>query len=273
MQQHVSLAELYVYDSSLFKKSKHLNAFVKLHAVPAEDVVKLNGGKLAVTASWVASNITDFVLSLPRLGTNLVEAKTALAAYGCKSFNPHVFNLDSTMIVYLDVEKARVPYLTPRGVAKLALYFNKCDAKILDWVVELQSGGLSGFVDRLEAAKCMFGKPVFARRRGDKFEVCDNIVEMSTQDIVVDRRAISDLREELRLDPKRQDVEKHSCKLFTRLQTLHAEQLRELDFKKTVCKLEMELEKEKSLKDQALSLTQSSFKVPPKSTLQASKIT
>lgn len=258
--QIITLTELYIYDRSLFK-IKNLKSFLKTHKVPEHDVSRLKGNKIGVTSAWVKKNLPQFKLNLldPTSSTEPVfDVKTILEKYKCKNFNPILLNLDSSTVKYYLVSDERTPFFTKKGLIKIMVLFDQFDDNIYEWVSELWEGDLKTCVTNLSNVKEMVSADHPPIVKKDKK---GNIYDISLDDTIIDFKHIHDYKMD-------NDLSKWKCPLFSQVlnlcqqkiretETIYENQVKELKQDKMIQVLKQELDKEKSLKDQALSLTQS----------------
>jgi len=269
MEDHVTLQEIYVYDATLFK-TRNLRCFIKHHNIPENDVVKLKGA-YGVKKSWVKKYLTSFNLKLSGLNDqesiNLFEVQPTLEKYGQKRFNPVGLGLNSTMVKYFQDDGRRVPYFTRKGLIKVMVFFNDLPDDIYSWIYELGFGSLRPQLKNLENTIEMVNLnhvPII-KNINNHMVLSNHIYNINKNDIVVDFKRVADLKKEKNLDAV---VESYKCPLFTQLQLnfqksieevekIFSDQVKDLKQEKVIQHLKQELDKEKSLKDQVLSLTQS----------------
>lgn len=280
-QQYISLTEIYITDRHLFK-SKNLKNFLTAHSVPELAVRKIKG-KLHISLEWVKKNLPSFKTSLPdvavigsRAGEDeFFEIKSTLAAIGGKYFNPITLNFDSTHIKYFSHSTSRIPYFTKKGLIKVKMFLNNYDDSIFAWIDELERGQLKEDRHNLQNVKemllCKFPPVLKNTPKGSVVVSSDNVFDVSLDDVIVNFKSIGNLRQELKVSTLKgmdQLASKYRCPLYAKLQEefqakmkelkiKHENQIKDLKQEKIVHTLEQELEKEKSLKIQALTLTQS----------------
>ncbi|AHL67611.1 hypothetical protein DH26_gp122 [Chloriridovirus anopheles1] len=254
-------------------KNKNLKSFVKNNKIDEHDVVHLKNNKIGITYTWIKKNLPKFTLNLPPLNDikqqELVEVKPTLEKYKCKSFNPVLLNLDSSSVQYYFVDKERTPFFTKKGLIKIMVLFNQLDDKIYDWITELHDGELKPHCENLPNVKEMvnLAHPPLIKNVGGNMTLHPNgLFDISLDDVVIDFKHVNDYKKDL-------DIVKWKCPLFSQIQKKckeeinsveksFEERLKELKQEKTIEVLKKELDKEKSLKDQALSLTQSFIPLP-----------
>lgn len=127
MEDYITLSELYIYDSKLFK-TKNLKSFLKNFKIQESDTVKLKGNKIGIKKTWIKKNIPSFNLKLEEIkereSINFFEVVLTLEKYKCKTFNPINLNLDSTTVKYFLKEEKRTPYFTRKGLIKIMVHYN-----------------------------------------------------------------------------------------------------------------------------------------------------
>ena len=270
MEDNINLNEIYIHDSKLFK-AKNLKSFIKNHKIQEQDMVKLKGNKIGIKRNWIKKNIPSFNLKLEEMSdtesVNYFEVGPTLEKYGCKTFNPISLNLDSTTVKYFIKEDKRTPYFTRKGLIKIMVLFNALQENIFDWMYELNNGCLQSQTNNLLNVSEMVNlnhTPIVKQVGGDAV-LSNHIYNVNNQDVIVDFKRIGDLKKEPNL---KLVLEDYKCPLYSQLQlnfekSLHEAEvnfnnrIKELKQEKVIQHLQQELDKEKSLKDQVLSLTQS----------------
>ena len=273
MEDYITLYEIYIHNPKLFK-SKNLKCFIKNHKVQDHDIVLLKHNKIGIKKGWIKKHLPSFDLELKEIEEEekykYFEVSTTLEKYGCKTFNPITLNVDSTMVKFFLKEGKRTPYFTYKGVIKTMVLFNTLPDVCFDWIQELINGRLKTSIDNLENVSEMVNLvhiPIIKNNNfpDGKLVLSDHVYSLSNEDIVVDFKRIGDLKNEPILESV---VDDYKCPLYTQLQTNFQNrlkelernfelQLRELKQEGVIQLLQQELEKEKSLKDQAITLTQS----------------
>lgn len=277
MEDYITLVELYIYHSKLFK-TKNLKGFIRTNKIQENDVVKLKAGKIGIKKTWIKKNIPSFNLKLREMKEeeekDYFEVQSTLEKYGCKTFNPVNFNLDSTMVKFFlkeenygEIQLKRKPYFTRKGLLKIMVFFNAVPENIFTWMHELSNGCMQSQVDNLNNILEMVNlnhTPIIKNVNGD-MAISNHIYNINKEDIVVDFKRVADLKKESNL---KMVVEEYRCPIYSQLQTdfnrsleeaetRYNNKLKELKQEKVIQHLQQELDKEKSLKDQVLSLTQS----------------
>lgn len=272
MEDCVTLNEIYIYNPKLFK-TKNLKSFIRNHKIQNHDMVVKGTKILGIKKTWIKKNIPSFNLKLEELNDNnrekFFEVLSTLEKYmsKIKTFNPIALNLDSTMVKYFSKEGIREPYFTRKGLAKIKILFNDVDDQSYEWLLELTCGKLQPHISNLENILEMVNLkhiPVIKNINGDML-LSNNIYNIDKDDIVVDFKRIGDLKKETNLKPV---VEDYKCPLYSQLKDSFNKELKEIEStfntkikelkqEKVIQHLQQELDKEKSLKDQVLSLTQS----------------
>ena len=269
MEEYVTLAEIYIHDSNLFKH-KNLKSFIKTRNIQDHDMVKLKGNKIALLNSWVAKNLPSFNLQLQDTQSQSegwYEVYPILEKNKVKQFNPITLNLDSSMVTYFYKESKRVPYFNYKGLVKIMMHFNNFDQNIFDWIHELQNGSLQPHVSNLHDITEMANLvcvPVIKNVNGVP-ALCERVFNVDMDDVVVDFRKLGKLKKEADLQKV---IDEYKCPIYAQLQLDFEKRLKEgeknfnnaikeLKQEKVIQHLQQQLDKEKSLKDQALSLTQS----------------
>jgi hypothetical protein len=270
MEDFITLNELYIFNPKLFK-TKNLKSFVKNHNISDHDIVKLKNNKIGIKKSWIKKNIPLFNLKLDEVNEDTsykyFEVALTLEKYGCKTFNPINLNLDSTMIKYFVKEDKRTPFFTYKGLIKIMILFNALPDNIFNWIHELTNGRLQSHINNLGNVSEMVNLnhiPVIKNINGTSI-LSNHIYNINKDDIIVDFKRIDDLKKEIDL---KLVIDDYKCPLYTQLQANFQKgledaqknfnnKLQELKQEGIIQHLQQELEKEKSLKDQALTLTQS----------------
>ncbi|ADO00442.1 hypothetical protein WIV_gp098 [Wiseana iridescent virus] len=296
MEDYITLSELYVYDSKLFK-TKNLKSFLRTFKIQEGDTVKLKGNKIGIKKGWVKKNIPSFNLKLEEIkereSINFFEVALTLEKYKCKTFNPINLNLDSTTVKYFLKEEKRTPYFTRKGLIKIMVLYNDLPDYIFEWINELNNGLLKPQLNNLKNVMEMvnLNHPPIIKKTDGVLSLSNHVYNVNTEDIIVDFKRIGDLKNEPNLSTV---LNEYKCPVYSQLQ-LNLEKvlkeakldyqnsIKELKQERVIQHLQQELEKEKSLKDQMLSLHQSfipmSIKPSPsqcspttKSVLKPSKI-
>jgi hypothetical protein len=266
----ITLNELYIHNPKLFK-TKNLKNFIRHHKIQENDIVKLKGNKIAISRNWVKKNIPSFNLKLQELNDvesiNFFEVIPTLEKYNCKSFNPINLNLDSSLVHYFTKDDKRTPYFTRKGLIKILAHFNALPENIFIWIHELLNGHLHTQIDNISNMLEMVNMqhtPILKNINGDMV-LSNHIYNINKEDIIVDYKRVGDLKKESDL---KKVIEEYKCPVYSQLQSNfqkgldEAEQnynnkLKELKQEKVIQHLQSELDKEKSLHHQVLSLTQS----------------
>ena len=269
MEDYITLIELYIYNPKLFK-SKNLKSFIKTYKIDENDITRLKHGKVGIRKKWIKKNIPSFNFKLDEVSKenfNYFEVFPTLEKYGCKTFNPINLNIDSTMIKFFLKEGKRTPYFTNKGLIKIMILYNSLPDNIFNWIHELTNGQLQSQIDNLGNISEMINLnhvPVVKNINGD-IVLSNHIYNINKDDIIVDFKRVGDLKKEVNLKPV---IDNYKCPLYSQLQTNFQKGLEEAEqnfnHKLTMYKqegiiqhLQQELDKEKSLKDQVLTLTQS----------------
>ncbi|CCV02350.1 hypothetical protein IIV30_155R [Invertebrate iridescent virus 30] len=263
MEDYITLTELYIFDSKLFK-SKNLKSFFKTFKMSDNDMVKLKGNKIGIKSSWVKKKIPSFNLKLEEIPDNIsnfFEVKLVLEKYNCKTFNPTSLYLDSTMVKYFLKEEKRTPFFTQKGLIKIMVFYNDLPENIFKWIFELNNGSLKSEVNNLDNIIEMvnLNHPPIIK---NNILYQSNLYSVEPNDIILDFKRVSDFKKEPTL------IEKYKCPVYTQIQVNFQNslkemqsnfdhQLKELKQDKIIQILQQELDKEKSLKNQVLQLTQS----------------
>lgn len=267
MDDYVTLAEIYIFDSKLFK-FKSLNSFINQYKIQEHDVVTLNNKTKGIKVNWIKKNIPLFNLKLDNAKeSGFVEVKNTLEKYKIKNFNPVVYNLDSSMVKYFLKNGQRTPYFTQKGHLKIKVIFNDIEEKSYTWLHELLNGKLQAQLDNIDNVLEMvnLNHTPFIKNIDGELVLSNNFYTIKTNDIIVDFKRIADLKKETNLKDK---IEDYRCPLFTYLQsefvkglkeaeTLFKDQLKEVKQDMVIQHLQQKLDQEKYLKDQILTLTQS----------------
>ena len=270
MEDYITLSEIYIYNPKLFK-TKNLKSFVRNHKIQENDMVKLKANKIGIKKNWLKKNLPSFNLKLLEYSdsndSDFFEVQSTLEKYGCKIFNPIALNLDSTTVQYFNKDGKRTPYFTRKGLIKIMVLFNDVPENIFNWTYELTNGSMQSQINNLSNVLEMVNLnhvPVVKNING-KMVLSNHIYTIDKGDVVVDFKRIGDLKKESDLTCS---IDGYKCPLFSQIQTNfqkgldEAEQnfnlkVKELIQEKVILHLQQELEKEKCLKDQAISLTQS----------------
>ena len=270
MEDYITLSEIYIYNSKLFK-TKNLKSFVRNHKIQENDMVKLKANKIGIKKNWLKKNLPSFNLKLLEISENkeidFFEVLPTLEKYSCKIFNPITLNLDSTMVQYFIKEGKRTPYFTKKGLVKIMVLFNDIPEHTFNWMYELINGRMQSQIDNLTNVLEMVNLnhiPIVKNING-KMVLPNHTYTIDKDDIVVDFKRIGDLKKEKDLNVS---IEDYKCPLFSQFQTNFKKgldeaehqfnlKIKELKQEKVIQHLQQELEKEKCLKDQAISLTQS----------------
>jgi len=270
MEDHITLTEIYVYNPKLFK-NKNLRSFIKNHKIQEHDTVKLKTNKIAIKQSWVKKNLPTFNLKLREMNNEVsgfFEVKSILDKYQCKAFNPTNLNLDSTMVTYFLRDNKRTPYFNHKGLIKVMVHFNDLDENIFKWIHELSYGSLQSQVDNLHNILEMVHLkhiPIIKNINGRMVLSNQIVYNVTTSDIIADFKRVGDLKKEPNLASV---IDEYKCPVYTQFQNGFRQELedaenkfnsalKELKQEKVIQHLRQELDKEKSLKDQMFSLTQS----------------
>jgi hypothetical protein len=271
MEDYVTLNEIYIDNPKLFK-TKNLKSFIRNHQIQDNDM-SIKGNKiLGIKKTWIKKNIETFNLKLEDLDDKngeFFEVIPTLEKYipKTKTFNPIVLNLDSTMVKYFASEGKRVPYFTQKGLIKIKILFNDVQDQSYEWLSELIDGKLQPHINNLENILEMINlkhTPIVKNINGNMM-LSNHIYNIDKDDIILDFKRIGDLKKEVDLKTV---VEDYKCPLYSQLQASFNKELKEVENnfnikikelkqEKVIQHLQQELDKEKSLKDQVLSLTQS----------------
>jgi hypothetical protein len=227
---------------------------------------------IGIKTSWVKKNIPWFNLKLEEfVDSNYFEVISTLEKYTpkVKTFNPISLNLDSTMVKYFSKDGERIPYFTKKGYMKIKVLFNDVEDEAIDWLYKLTDGELKSQIKNLENVREMVNLnhvPILKHVNG-KLVFSDHIYNIDKDDIIIDFKRVGDLKKEYDRGDF-QDIEGYKCPLYSQMQLNFQKALEdveknfenkinELKQEKVIQHLKQELDKEKSLKDQVLSLTQS----------------
>ncbi|ABF82058.1 hypothetical protein MIV028R [Invertebrate iridescent virus 3] len=279
MDQYITLVELYIYDCNLFK-SKNLKSFYKVHRVPEGDIVpKRRGGQLAgVTKSWVETNLVHFPLWLSEwdetrwgvLNHYPLESWLEKNVSSKVPVNPVMWNFDSECLVYFFHNGRRTPFLTPKGVVKLQVFYNLMSGKEVEWFYEISNGFLKPHLHQLSNVRELVRlkhAPVVVGAGGPRL-VTEGVYSLRDDDFVVDCSQIAAVKRAIERGESHQSLRKYQCPLFVALTDKFQDtvklvekkfevQLNELKAETTIQVLREQLRQEKKLKEQVLSLTQS----------------
>lgn len=275
MEDYITLTELYIYNAKLFK-NKNLKSFINHHKIQDDDMVKLKGSKIGIKKHWIKKNIPLFDLKLNDYtksdqsytkSDQFYEVSLVMEKYGYKTFNPVHLNMDSSMVKYFNKEGKRTPFFTFKGLIKIMVFFNDISSPIFEWLNELINGRLHNQINNLSNIIEMVNIPHIPviKNINDEMIFSNHIYNVTTNDIIIDFKRIGDLKKESNLNKA---IEDYKCPLYTQLQLQfkkdleevennYNQKLKDLKQEKIISHLQLELEKEKSLKDQAISLTQS----------------
>lgn len=272
---YITLTEIYIYNPKLFK-TKNLNSFVKSNKIQEVEITKLKSNKLGIKTSWVKKNLPSFSLKLKsaadiETSDEFFEVQSTLEKYKCKNFNPLNFNLDSSMVQYFDKDGQRVPYFNKKGLIKINMHFNDFEEDVFNWIHNLYSGQLRSHLHNLHniIEMCNLDHVPIAKHVNGSVELCTRVYSVDDDDVMVDFKRIGDLKKEKNL---KEVVAKYKCPLYSllelnfkrKVENLEKDfesKIKELKQEKQIAHLQQELDKEKSLRDQAVSLTQSF--IPP----------
>jgi len=259
MEDYISLQEIYVYNSTLFKP-KSLKSFLKTQPITEDDYIK-KGSKIEIKAAWVKQHIPAFDQTLQTFTNE--KSKVFEVSSIIKNFNPIQLNMDSSCVKYLSKDGKRTPFFTIKGYIKVMALPDQT----LAWISELMYGRLQQHLDSLEDVVEMVSAqhvPI-VKVINDEWMLSDtSVTEYS--DVVVDFRKVGQLKKEQ--DKNINALEKYKCPIYKQMKTSFDKrveevqiafktQLKEMEQKHVIQSLHQELDKEKSLKDQAISLTQS----------------
>ena len=270
MEDYVTLNEIYIHDSKLFK-TKNLKSFVKNHKISENDMVMKGSKILGIKKNWIKKNIPSLNLKLEEFDNNnyFFEVLPVLEKYipKIKNFNPTAFNLDTTTIKYFMKDGVRTPYFTRKGYVKIKIFFNDFDNHGYEWLYELMNGVFQSQISNLDNIKEMVAlnhAPIVKVVDGNMM-ISNHVFDINKDDIVVDFKRVGELKKETNL---KQVIEAYKCPLYSQLQTTFVKSLKEVEdsfnakikeltHERVIQHLQQELDKEKCLKDQVLSLTQS----------------
>lgn len=266
MEDYISLQEIYVYNSTLFKP-KSLKSFLRTQPITEDDYIK-KGSKIEIKAAWVKQHMPAFDQTLQTFTTFTNEkSKVFEVSSIIKNFNPIQLNMDSSCVKYLSKDGKRTPFFTIKGYIKAMALHNTIPDQTLAWISELMYGRLQQHLDSLEDVVEMVSAqhvPI-VKVINDEWMLSDtSVTEYS--DVVVDFRKVGQLKKEQ--DKNINALEKYKCPIYKQMKTSFDKrveevqiafktQLKEIEQKHVIQSLHQELDKEKSLKDQAISLTQS----------------
>lgn len=270
MEEYITLTELYIFNQKLFKKN--LRSFLKNFKVSENDMVTIKPGKIGIKKTWVKKNIPSFNLKLedysPDSSNYYFQVKTILGKYNLKNFNPINLNMDSTMVKYFNFEGCRTPFFTKKGLNKIKVLYNDIPDDIYIWIEELLNGSLKSSLKNLNNVTEMVNLdhiPVFKVIGSDVVQSQLYELEDLNNMTIVDFKRLGDLKNEKDLS---EAIERYKCPGYSFLQNQYIKHLKkveenfnnsvkELKQEKVIEQLQQQLEKEKCLKDQVLSLTQS----------------
>jgi len=269
MEDYVTLQEIYIHDPKLFK-TKNLRSFIKLHKIPDNDIVKLKS-TFGIKKSWFKKNLPAYNLKLTELNDidsiDFFEVQSTLEKYNCKKFNPITLNFDSTMIKYFIVEGKRVPFFTRKGLIKIMVKFNAFQDNLFEWIYELVFGSLQSQINNLENVieTINLDHVPILKNINNNMVLSHHIYNIDQSDIILNFKKIADFKKEKNVNAV---IEEYKCPLFTQLQNSYKKgieeakkdfnnQIKDLKQEKVIQNLKQELDKERCLKDQVLSLTQS----------------
>ena len=275
MEEYITLHEIYIHNPKLFK-NKNLKGFIKTYKVEPNDMDKLKNNKIGIKLSWIKEKIPSFDDNLKfydkkKHSFKFFDAKKILEKYGCKTFNPIKFNLNSSMVQYFfthsDLEHSeRKPYFTWKGLFKIMVFYSDISENTLRWIFELEHGNLKLQKDQLNNIVEMVNSqhtPII-RIVDDRMITLDHFYDINNDDIIIDFKKIHDFKTEIDL----KTIDTFKCPLYSQLQKnfrndlKEAEKnyeikLKEINQEKVIQYYQQELKKEKSLKDQMVLLTQS----------------
>lgn len=263
MEDYISLQEIYVYNSTLFKP-KSLKSFLRTQPITEDDYIK-KGSKIEIKAAWVKQHMPAFDQTLQTFTNE--KSKVFEVSSIIKNFNPIQLNMDSSCVKYLSKDGKRTPFFTIKGYIKVMALHNTIPDQTLAWISELMYGRLQQHLDSLEDVVEMVSAqhvPI-VKVINDEWMLSDtSVTEYS--DVIVDFRKVGQLKKEQ--DKNINALEKYKCPIYKQMKTSFDKrveevqiafktQLKEIEQKHVIQSLHQELDKEKSLKDQAISLTQS----------------
>lgn len=249
MEDYISLQEIYVYNSTLFKP-KSLKSFLRTQPITEDDYIK-KGSKIEIKAAWVKQHMPAFDQTLQ----TFTNEKSKVFEVS-KNFNPVQLNMDSSCVKYLSKDGKRTPFFTIKGYIKVMALHNTIPDQTLAWISELMYGRLQPHLDSLEDVVEMVSAqhvPI-VKVINDEWMLSDtSVTEYS--DVIVDFRKVGQLKKEQ--DKNINALEKYKCPIYKQMKTSFDKRVEEIEQKHMIQSLHQELDKEKSLKDQAISLTQS----------------
>jgi uncharacterized protein (DUF2249 family) len=271
-EDYITLNEIYISNPKLFT-TKSLKSFIRNHKIQDINMVTKGNKILGIKKSWIKKNIGSFNLKLETLNdknsVNFFEVIPTLEKYipKIKTFNPINLNLDSTMVKYFACEGKRIPYFTKKGLIKIKILFNDVENQTYEWFSELINGKLQPYINNIENVIEMVNSnhPLIIKNINGNMTLSNHIYNIDNDDIILDFKRLADLKKETNLKIVAED---YKCPLYSQLQTNFIKklkevetnfniQIKELKQEKVIEHLKQELDKEKSLKDQVLSLTQS----------------
>jgi hypothetical protein len=270
MEEYITLHEIYIHDSRLFK-NKNFKGFIKAYNVESNNMVKLKNNKIGIKSLWIKEKITSFNIRLQSYDENkhsskFFDTKKILEKYGCKTFNPIKFNLNSSDVKYFSKDDERKPYFTLKGLFKIMIFYNDISNNTFQWMNELEYGKLKDQKDQLcnviEMVNCKHA-PII-RIVNNEMVNLDHYYNINNDDIIVDFKKIHDFKTEFDL----KTIHAFKCPLYTQLQNNfknglkeaeknYETKLKEVKQENVIQYYQQELKKEKSLKDQMVLLTQS----------------
>lgn len=262
----VSLEELYVHAPGDFV-TRNIRGFAAVKRIPEEHLTTLKGKRLAVSTCWLKRNMPDFKIDLEDASDGaskdgFFKVQQTLEKYKVKTFNPMKMRLDASDVKYFDLNGARTPYFTTKGLLKIKVMFNDVSDDLWRWFVGVFRGEF-GQVDNLENVKEMvkIKHAPLMRKVDGKTVLVDHVYDIQKDDVVVDFKRLANLKHDMFAG---KDVRCYTCPLFDKLRSTfetiveHREQqLRDVRQEKEVHHLRQELEREKSLREQAVALTAS----------------
>jgi hypothetical protein len=270
MEEYITLHEIYIHDSSLFK-NKNFKNFIKVYNVESNNMVKLKNNKIGIKSSWIKEKIPSFNIKLKSYDENkhsskFFDTKKILEKYGCKTFNPIKFNLNSSTIQYFLKDDERKPFFTSKGLYKIMVFYNDISDNTFQWINELEYGKLKDQKNQL----CNIIEMVNSKHSpiirivNNEMVTLDHFYDINNDDIIIDFKKIYDFKIESDL----KSVHSFKCPLYTQLQKNfynglkeaeknYETKLKDLNQEKVIQYYQQELKKEKSLKDQMTLLTQS----------------
>lgn len=281
MEEYITLHELYIHDSSLFKNN-NLKGFIKTAGIDSDDVIKLKNNKIGIKSSWIQEKIPSFNINLENYDENkhklkyfdtsseaYFDAKKVLEKYGCKAFNPIKFNLNASHVQYFNNNGERKPYFTWKGLFKIKVFYNDLSNEIFEWIYELEYGVFKPQLDQLCNVKEMVTvnhAPVIKIINNQMVQL-NHIYDIDINDCIIDFKKMGTFKKEFNLKEPI-TLEAFKCPLYSQLQknfnnTIKEveknfeNKVKELNQEKVIQYYKQELQKEKSLKDQMVLLTQS----------------